>query len=174
MLTSLRDWWISKRYPSLWGADVSRFGIRRRLRGLMKKEPTEIVRHSVTYVLPDGSEQVVQAEEGYSLLMASQALPAPISTGRRAGGTCPDGGCALCRVDVLDPTGLSPKRDREVAVIDAFVRGDPHEGNPREPGPPASPSTRLACHTRIEGSGGRVQVTELFDYASVRGDPDGT
>ena len=45
--------------------------------------------------LPDGSVQVVQAEEGYNLLMASQDLPSPISTGRRAGGPCPDGGCGL-------------------------------------------------------------------------------
>ena len=64
---------------------MSRFGIRKRIKSALGKGPPEIIRHKVTYVLPDGTEQVVEAEEGYDLLMASQALPAPISTGRRAG-----------------------------------------------------------------------------------------
>ena len=36
--------------------------------------PAEIVHFPVNYELPDGSVQVVQAEEGYNLLMASQDL----------------------------------------------------------------------------------------------------
>jgi ferredoxin len=153
---------------------VSRFGIRKRLKGALGREKPEIIRHAVTYVLPDGTEQIVHAEEGYDLLMASQELPAPISTGRRAGGPCPDGGCGLCRVEVVDGSGLSPRRDKEQATIDAHVSGEPHEGRAREPGPAANDRTRLACHTRIQGGGGRVQVLELFDYDSIRGDPDGT
>ena len=86
--------------------------------------------------------QVVQAEEGYNLLMASQDLPSPISTGRRAGGPCPDGGCGLCRVEVVDGTGLSTQTERERDTIAAHVRGDPHEGRDREPGPPANELTR--------------------------------
>ena len=153
---------------------MSRFGIRKRLKGLMDARTTEIVRHPVTYILPDGTVQVVHAEEGYDLLMASQSLPAPISTGRRAGGPCPDGGCGLCRVEVVDGTGLSPTKDRERGAIEAHVRGEMHEGREREAGPPATELTRLACHVRIQGPGGRVQVPELFDYDSITGDPEGT
>lgn len=153
---------------------MSRFGIRKRLRGMLDAKEQNIVHHSVTYILPNGTEQLVEAEEGYDLLMASQALPAPISTGRRAGGPCPDGGCGLCRVEVVDASGLSPMKDRERGTLEAHIRGDSHEGREREPGPPASDSTRLACHVRIQSSGGRVQVPELFDYDSITGDPDGT
>jgi ferredoxin len=155
---------------------MSRFGIRKRLRSAlgMGRRPVEIVRYPITYVLPDGSEQTVQAEEHYSVLMASQALPAPIGTGRRAGGTCPDGGCALCRVEILDTSGLSPMTDFEQASMQALADGKPHEGRARKAGPKPTPTSRLACHTKIVGPGARVQVLELFDYDSVRGDPEGT
>ena len=113
---------------------MSRFGIRKRLKQMLDGGPAEIVHFPVNYELPDGSVQVVQAEEGYNLLMASQDLPSPISTGRRAGGPCPDGGCGLCRVEVVDGTGLSTQTERERETIAAHVRGDPHEGRAREPG----------------------------------------
>ena len=155
---------------------MSRFGIRKRLRSALGvgRRRAEIIRYPVTYVLPDGSELTVEAEEYYSLLMASQALPAPIGTGRRAGGTCPDGRCALCRVEVIEPTGLSIMTDSEQASMQALADGKPHEGRDREPGPPPTPTSRLACYAKIRGPGARVQVLELFDYDSVRGDPDGT
>ncbi len=153
---------------------MSRFRIRQRLKRAMGQEQVEIVRFAVTYVLPDGKEQVVQVEEGYTLLMASEALPSPISTGRRAGGTCPDGGCGLCRVEVLDATGLSAMSDREQRSLDAQVQGDAHEGRERDPGEPRTPNTRLACHVRVNGGGGRVQVAELVDFDALRGDPEGT
>lgn len=155
---------------------MSRFGIRKRLRSALGvgKRRAEIIRYPVTYVLPDGTEQVVEAEEHYSLLMASQALPAPIGTGRRAGGTCPDGGCALCRIEVIDGSGLSPMTDFEMASMRALADGKPHEGRNRDPGPEPTPTSRLACHAKIHGPGARIQVLELFDYDSVRGDPNGT
>ena len=153
---------------------MSRFGLRKRLKKALAKEPAEIIRYPVTYVLPDGTERNVEAEEGYSLLMASQALPAPISTGRRAGGTCPDGGCGMCRVDVLEHGGLSAMTERETSSLEAQVRGDPHEGRDRTPGEPTKPTTRLACYVRINGPGGRVQVPALVDYDALRGDPTGT
>jgi len=140
----------------------------------MGRRPVQIIRYPVTYVLPDGSEQVVEAEEYYSLLMASQSLPSPIGTGRRAGGTCPDGGCAQCRVEIIDSSGLSPMTDSERASMQALTDGKPHEGRAREPGPPATPTSRLGCYTKIVGPGARVQVLTLFDYDSVRGDPEGT
>jgi hypothetical protein len=77
-------------------------------------------------------------------------------------------------VEVLDGTGLSAQKDKEQATITAHVNGEPHEGREREPGPPANDLTRLACHTRINGPGGRVNVIELFDYDSIKGDPNGT
>ena len=153
---------------------MSRFGIRKRLKKMIDGGPTEITRHSVSYLLPDGTTQVVHAEEGYNLLMASQDLPSPISTGRRAGGPCPDGGCGLCRVEVTNPTGLSSMTQRERDTIAAHVRGEPHEGREREPGPEANELTRLSCYCRINGPGGEVRVLELFDYGTISGDPDGT
>ena len=151
------------------------FGLRKKLRGALGLGGvrSEVIQHKVTYVLPDGSEQVVDAEEGYNLLMASQALPSPIATGRRAGGTCPDGGCALCRVEVIDGTGLSTQTDHERASLAASVEGLPHEGRAREPAEPTNERTRLACYTKILGPGGRVQVLELMDFDSIHGDPDG-
>lgn len=154
---------------------MSRFGIRKRLKsrlGLGRPERS-IVTHKITYVLPDGSEQVVEAEERYSVLMASQALPAPISTGRRAGGTCPDGLCAQCRIDIIDATGLTPMSDAERESMQRLADGKAHEGRDREPGLPITDTSRLACHTKIVGDGARVKVAALFDYDSVRGDPDG-
>ena len=154
---------------------MSRFGIRKRLRGRLGLGPTgrEIVRYRITYILPDGSEQEVEAEERYSVLMASQALPAPISTGRRAGGTCPDGLCAQCRIDVVDASGLSPMTDAERTSMQMLADGKPHEGRSREKGPPITDTARLACHAKIVGDGARVKVAALFDHDSVRGDPEG-
>lgn len=57
---------------------MSRFGIRNKLKQAFGKQRKEIVRHAVTYVLPDGSERVVEAEERYNLLMASQNLPSQL------------------------------------------------------------------------------------------------
>ncbi len=152
---------------------MSRFGIRKKIRSLMGTQRPEIIRHSVTYILPDGTEQVVQAEERYNLLMASQALPSPIGTGRRAGGSCVDGGCGSCRVEVLDSTGLTPMSPGEKATLDAYVAGDPHEGRCREPGEPYTEQTRLACYAKIVGSGARVKVAELVDFEALQGEKNG-
>jgi len=153
---------------------MSRFGIRKKLKKLAGVEQRpEIVRYSVTYVLPDGSERVVQAEEGYTLLMAADAVGMTISTGRRAGGTCPDGHCALCRVEILDATGLNELTDPEQKVMDDLAAGTPHEGRDREPGPSPTPSSRLGCWTKIQASGARVQVMALFDPDSIAGEEEG-
>lgn len=150
---------------------MSRFGIRKRLKKAMGLGGSpEIVRHSLTFVLPDGSEREIEAEEHYSLLMAADAAGITISTGRRAGGTCPDGRCGLCRLEVLDASGLSGQKDAEAKAIADHVAGTEHEGRPRKPGPPASPNTRLGCHTKILGSGARVQIPALFDPDSIVGD----
>jgi len=151
------------------------FGLRKRVRQWLGTErTTDITYYDVTYILPDGEHTTVKAEEGYSLLMASQALPAPISTGRRAGGTCPDGKCGLCRVEIENSSGLSAMDDFEKASMDGHAAGTPHEGRPREPGPPVEPNHRLGCQARIRGNGAVVKVAALFDYDSVKGDMDGT
>ncbi len=128
------------------------------------------MRYELTYLLPDGTERSIQAEEHYSLLMAADAAGITISTGRRAGGTCPDGGCGACRVEIEDSSGLSEMKDGELQSLDDHVAGSSHEGRPRQPGPPKTPKTRLGCHARIRGSGARVRVTELFDPDSILGD----
>ena len=130
---------------------MSRFGIRKRLKGLVGKgDEPNIVRHQVTFLLPDGNEHVVQAEERYTLAMASQFLPSPIAT------ACPDGQCGQCVVQVLDATGIAPPSDAERAVMDKWHK---------EP----DPQRRLACHARVDGSGAKVRVFQLFDYDSIRG-----
>ncbi len=149
---------------------MSRFGIRKKLKTLVKGgEPPEIVRYEVLFELPDGSERRLQAEEHYSILMAADAQGMTISTGRRAGGTCPDGMCGLCRVEVLDASGVKPMSTFERQVIEDHTAGTPHEGREREPAPPPNELTRLGCHTKIVGPGTRVRVLELFDPDSIRG-----
>jgi ferredoxin len=152
------------------------FGIRDKLKQRlgMGRPERQIVKHRITYLLPDGSERTIEAEEHYSVLMASEALEAPISTGRRAGGTCPDGGCAACRVEVLDGSGLTPRTDAELRSMEALAAGEPHEGRARKPGPPIEATSRLSCYAKIVGPGARVRVYELFDFDSIRGDPEGT
>ena len=149
---------------------MSRFGIRKRIKSLMSQSGPTYQTYSLTYILPDGTKQLVQAEERYNLLMASEVLPAPISTGRRAGGTCPDGYCGLCRVEVIDSSGLTPMKEMEKNTLDDYVKGTDHEGRKREPGEPYTENTRLACHVKIIGDGGVVQVSKLVDFDGLRGD----
>ena len=150
---------------------MSRFGLRNRLKkALGRGEREAIVRHAVTYVLPDGREETIQAEEHYSLLMAADAAGITISTGRRAGGTCPDGHCGLCRLEVEDAAGLSEMKAAERTSIDDHVAGTEHEGRLRKPGPPATPRSRLGCHAKIRGPGARVIVPALFDPDSIAGE----
>ncbi|HJN72517.1 MAG TPA: hypothetical protein QGF58_01170 [Myxococcota bacterium] len=150
---------------------MSRFGIRNKLKDILGlgKGP-EVSTCSITFVLPDGTERPLQVEKHYSILMAADANGLTISTGRRAGGTCPDGGCGSCRLETLDATGLSKMSEHEELTIEAHVRGDPHDGRAREPGPPREPSHRLGCHTKILDSGARIQIAALFDPDSIRGD----
>ena len=134
---------------------MTRFGIRKKLKGLVGRDhQATIVHFPLTFVLPDGSEHRVEAEEHYTLVMASQSLPAPINTG------CPDGACGKCRVEARSGAGLSAMKDSERDVIAKWVKD-------------AGPNTRLACHARVVGAGAKVEVFDLFDFRSVQGDPDG-
>ena len=154
---------------------MSRFGIRKKLRSALGGTPrAEIITHPVTFMLPDGSSKTVSVEERYNLLMASQALPAPISNGRRAGGPCPDGGCALCRVEVMDSSGLSPRSEFELQVMNDHAAGNPHEGRERPPGAAPGPNTRLACHCKVIGPGATIKVHALVDFDALHGEEHGT
>lgn len=148
---------------------MSRFRIRKKLKGLLTGPPQEIVRHQVTFILPEGTERTLHVEEHYSLLMAADTNDITISTGRRAGGTCPDGLCGLCRVELVDDSGISAMTEYEKKTMDDHVAGTPHEGREREPGPPLTPSTRLGCHAKIIGPGGKVQILALFNPDSITG-----
>lgn len=127
------------------------FGIRKRLKGLVGQgQAPQVTRFPLVFVLPDGTEQTVQAEARYTLTMASQFLPSPIATG------CPDGQCGQCVVEVLDGTGLAAPSDSERKVTDKWHKTP-------------DPKRRLACHARVEGPGAKVRVFALFDYDTVRG-----
>lgn len=152
------------------------FQIRKRLKGMLGMTPTDRAdeRCSLTFLLPDGSARTVQCEPHYTLLMAADANGLTISTGRRAGGTCPDGACDLCRVEVLDGTGLTPRSEVEMRMMMDSAQGKPHEGRDREKAAIPGPNTRLGCHAKVIGSGARVKVAELFDPNSIRGDEHGS
>ena len=154
---------------------MSRFNIRKKIKKMMGfSAKPEIVYHTITYILPDGVAHEIQAEEGYSILMASQSLPSSIGTGRRAGGQCPDGRCGLCRVEIECTTGLSSQDDFERKTLEDYVAGTPHEGRARSPGEPITAKTRLACQTRIIGNGSKVRVPTVVDYEALKGDDQGT
>ena len=126
---------------------MSRFHIRRRLKGMIsgRSERQEDPVWSVELELPDGRTERVRAEHRYTLVMASQTLDTPIAT------ACPDGGCGLCRVDILSGEGELSE------VLDAELEGF-RQGQGRDP----EPGERLACHARVEGDGVRVKVHEVW------------
>jgi len=148
------------------------FGLRKRIKGLMDPKETAITRHSICFVLPNGTEQTIEVEEGYNIVMASEGLSSPMSTGRRAGGICFDGGCASCVVEVVNQQGLTPIRGAEEKSLEAYAKGESHEGREREPAT-VTENTRLGCHARVVGPGAKVKLAELMDFSTISGDPDG-
>lgn len=129
------------------------FHIRRRLGKLIggARKRRADPRYPVTFVLPDGSEHVIESEERYTLVQASQLLPSQIAT------ACPDGSCGQCVVDVIDASGLAEPTDTEREVLEKWQKD-------------AGPNVRLACHARVIGPGAKVRVRKLFDYEAIRGD----
>lgn len=150
------------------------FRIRDRLKTLINgpKSNDEDDRVSVTFVLPNGTERTVRTERRYTVLMAADVNGLTISTGRRAGGACPDGLCDLCRVEVVDGTGLNPMSEAEAKSMDDHSAGHPHEGRPRSPVARRGPHTRLGCHTKIVDNGARIRIHELFDPDTIKGSDD--
>lgn len=146
------------------------FKIRERLKTLVNgPKSTSDEKYTVTFVLPDGSERVVRSEPGYTVLMAADVNGLTIDTGRRAGGACPDGLCDMCRVEIVNSTGLSPMADIEARSMDDSSAGMPHEGRPRHAAPKRGPNTRLGCHCKIKGDGAKIRIVKLFDPSSIKG-----
>lgn len=129
------------------------WGIRKRIKSLVSggggRGPAEDEQHTLTIILPDGKEAQVKAESRYTIVMASQTLETPIAT------NCPDGGCAGCAVDVLDPAGLAPPTAAEQKLLDEKWKNNP--------------TYRLACHARITGSGAKVKAMSVWSMDVTRG-----
>ena len=139
---------------------MSRFHIRQRLREqvrtLLRPRREEREAITVVLVLPDGSERQVEAEPGYTLVMASQTLATPIHA------QCPDGHCGLCQVDVLaGAEALRPPSEAELKILEAQL------------GPDRDPKVRLACHARVERSGARVGVRQVWSLENAMGGGEG-
>ena len=130
---------------------MSRFGIRKKLRGVLGGRKKEIIKHEVTFVLPDGTEKTLAAEEGYTIAMATQFLPSPMETG------CPDGFCGQCTVELLIDEGVNPPSAGEQKVL--------HEHHPN-----AADNLRLGCHAKIVGPGAKIKIFRLFDFETMVGD----
>ena len=120
------------------------FGLRKRIKGIFGGgERDAAVKHAIVFVYPNGDEKTVEAEDRYTMVMASQ-LATPIDT------KCPDGHCGECVVDVLAGGGLNTPL---AAENKAFEHGQ---------GRPEKPNERLACHARIVGSGARIGVRKVW------------
>lgn len=130
------------------------FGLRKRLKSALGLggRSERVAAHKVTFVFPTGAEQVAEAEDRYTLVMASQSLETPIAT------ECPDGQCGGCAIDVLGGSdALAPAK---VAEVEAFTKGQK-----RAPGP----ADRLACHARVVGDGARIGVKRVWTLETYRG-----
>jgi ferredoxin len=135
---------------------MSRFHIRQRLRervrGILRPEREEREAVTLDLVLPDGREHRVEAEPGYTLVMASQLIESPIHA------PCPDGHCGLCQVDVLaGAEALRPPSEAETKLLDEKL------------GPDRDPRVRLACHARVERSGARIGVRQVWSLEKAMG-----
>ncbi|MFH1466012.1 MAG: 2Fe-2S iron-sulfur cluster-binding protein [Pseudomonadota bacterium] len=135
---------------------MSRFHLRQRLRsrvqGLMRPKRDEHPAITLVLVLPDGSEHRVEAEPGYTLVMASQILETPIHA------HCPDGHCGLCQVDVLaGAEALRPPSEAEVKILEEQL------------GPDRDTNVRLACHAKVERSGARIGVRQVWSLEQAMG-----
>jgi ferredoxin len=135
---------------------MSRFRIRERLKSRLLGQPAAPEQHEqvdLTLVLPDGTEHRVLTEPHYTLVMASQTLDTPIHA------HCPDGHCGKCQVQVLaGMDALRPPTDAETALLDEHLGAD------------RDPAVRLACHTRLQGSGARIQVNTVWSLAEAMGE----
>lgn len=105
-------------------------------------------RVDLTMLLPNGSQHAISCEQGYTLVMASQSLETPIAT------NCPDGHCGHCAVDVVDATGLRAPSAAEAAIL-------------KEKGYGAD--VRLACHAKVNASGAKIRVRNVWTMDSVKG-----
>jgi ferredoxin len=128
------------------------WGIRNRIKHIIGGAPARSSADeqiSVRMVLPTGKEHEVLCEPKYTLVMASQTLETPISTG------CPDGACGGCTVEVLDGAGLAAPSAAEKRILDEKWKD--------------KPTWRLACHARVTGPGARVKVHSVWTMDTTKG-----
>ena len=86
---------------------MSRFGFRKKIKSFLGvgSITPEYKTCTITYIIPDGKEQVVEVEERHRVNGFTESSFSN-STGRRASGSCPDGQCGL-RIEIDDATGLN-------------------------------------------------------------------
>lgn len=129
------------------------FGIRKKIKTFLGVPQTGGATpdpmYKLSFVMPDGKEREVRAEQRYTLVMASQSLETPIATG------CPDGHCGNCAVDVISGAGLAPPTEAEAKIL----------------AEKAKPGQRLACHARVIGDGAKVKVYSVWSMDNARGGP---
>jgi ferredoxin len=135
---------------------VTPFHLRERIKKVLERvlhgQKSEDKRFSVTFVLPDDSEQVVETEEHYSLAMASQLLKTPILT------PCPDGRCGGCQVTVLaGAQSLQEPGKNELEALDQAFGKD------------RDPALRLACHARLRDGGAKVRIHRVWRLQDIQG-----
>lgn len=129
------------------------WGIRKKIKGILGGGGGASTSDEVTatLVLPNGREAEVRGEPRYTLVMASQTLETPIATG------CPDGTCGNCNVTVLEGgEHLSTPLAAEQKILDDKWK---HK-----------PGTRLACHARLQTSGAKVKVHNVWTMDTTKGD----
>jgi ferredoxin len=137
---------------------MSRFRIRERIKRRLTGQAAAAAEASdakveLTVLLPDGSEHRIVTEPHYTLVMATQTLDTPIHA------HCPDGHCGQCQVEVLGGMdALRPPTEAETTLLDE------HLGAERDP------RVRLACHTRIIGSGARIRAKTVWSLAEAMGE----
>lgn len=88
---------------------------------------------NITFIQADGSEQVVEAKTGQSVMEAATGNMIRGIVGE-CGGAC---SCATCHVYVEEPwfSKLPPREEMEVAMLEAAI----------EPGP----LSRLSCQIKV-------------------------
>ncbi|MCB9758936.1 MAG: 2Fe-2S iron-sulfur cluster binding domain-containing protein [Alphaproteobacteria bacterium] len=132
---------------------MSRFGVRRRLRGFFAgaDEPQAPAQLTVRFLTVDGREEEVRCASGQTLRVAAQGLRVPILT------RCADGRCGGCVVEILDGAGLDEADVAEVAAL----RDNP-TGRSTNP-----PKHRLACRARLEGEGVSARLLSVWTLEDI-------
>lgn len=115
----------------------SPFGIRKKLKALLRSEPEESPEPPPRFTLiitnGEGREESYNGEVDQTILMASGNVATPIASG------CSDSTCATCRIEVIEGEDLlSPPQPIEARTLEANDKDS---------------SLRLACQTTVVHEG---------------------